>query len=446
MLNTVLTVRAHQANSHQKRGWEVFTDGVIRTVARERKGVVYLLWGKQAQDKARLVSPAQNLVLQCPHPSVRTPGPPPRPAPSARPAQRPGLVVRAVLMLSCLSAGRARRRAGPVGAQGVLWVQALQPDERVPGEERGRARGLGPEPVRAGGADCCGLVGGDELAAGARRGGRGEKRRMIIIAAGGGSTQRGGAAGAPAIAGDNNPGPDPLGGLLKKVFDAHGRRRRRLETHGRRATIEQFDTRLSPQSDSGRAPAILSPSARGSCTHAATRSAKALLRPQPSSSREAPRRWRASHPCLQRRGQREIQAAGRRLDALRTPHRWRGDPTTGNQKSSLCPLAAEHEDQRSVRVGERGRARTLREGDERLGPGADHEHVVRAGGEHVALRVLDVRNGEGALVLLKVLHHPHTASVAPASDHAELADVELRHVRNLVRGDVKENGVVHLGA
>lgn len=68
--------RSLQANSHQKRGWEVFTDGVIRTVSRESSGVVFMLWGKQAQDKARLVSQTtKHLVLQCPHPSVRSSAP-----------------------------------------------------------------------------------------------------------------------------------------------------------------------------------------------------------------------------------------------------------------------------------------------------------------------------------------------------------------------------------
>lgn len=69
LLNTVLTVRAHEANSHQKKGWEVFTDGVIRTVSREGRGTVFLLWGKPAQLKGALVDQGRHLVLQCAHPS-----------------------------------------------------------------------------------------------------------------------------------------------------------------------------------------------------------------------------------------------------------------------------------------------------------------------------------------------------------------------------------------
>lgn len=69
MLNAVLTVRPHQAASHAKLGWEKFTDAVVRAVAENRIGVVYMLWGKYAQSKCSMVDPTQNLILQSVHPS-----------------------------------------------------------------------------------------------------------------------------------------------------------------------------------------------------------------------------------------------------------------------------------------------------------------------------------------------------------------------------------------
>ncbi len=69
MLNSVLTVRAHQAASHAKRGWEKFTDAVVKAVAENRTGVVYMLWGKYAQTKCSVVNPKENLILQSVHPS-----------------------------------------------------------------------------------------------------------------------------------------------------------------------------------------------------------------------------------------------------------------------------------------------------------------------------------------------------------------------------------------
>lgn len=68
MLNATLTVRAHAAASHTGRGWEEFTDAVIRTVA-ARDNVVYMLWGSYAQRKAAFVDPSRNLILKSVHPS-----------------------------------------------------------------------------------------------------------------------------------------------------------------------------------------------------------------------------------------------------------------------------------------------------------------------------------------------------------------------------------------
>lgn len=69
MLNSVLTVRAHQANSHQGMGWEKFTDAVIRAVNEQDRPIVYMLWGRPAQNKAKSVNNPKHLLLKAPHPS-----------------------------------------------------------------------------------------------------------------------------------------------------------------------------------------------------------------------------------------------------------------------------------------------------------------------------------------------------------------------------------------
>lgn len=69
LLNATLTVRANQPGSHQKRGWEEFTDGVIRKLSNQRTGLIFLLWGKYAQAKAPLIDPTKHHILQAAHPS-----------------------------------------------------------------------------------------------------------------------------------------------------------------------------------------------------------------------------------------------------------------------------------------------------------------------------------------------------------------------------------------
>ena len=69
MLNAVLTVRAHQANSHQGIGWEQFTDAAIRILNQQDRPIVYLLWGAPAQKKAAKVDNPKHLLLKAPHPS-----------------------------------------------------------------------------------------------------------------------------------------------------------------------------------------------------------------------------------------------------------------------------------------------------------------------------------------------------------------------------------------
>ena len=69
MLNTVLTVRAHKANSHREKGWEEFTDAAIRAVNELDKPIVYILWGRPAQGKKSMLNNPKHLVLEAPHPS-----------------------------------------------------------------------------------------------------------------------------------------------------------------------------------------------------------------------------------------------------------------------------------------------------------------------------------------------------------------------------------------
>lgn len=69
LLNAVLTVRAHEAASHAGRGWEQFTDAVVRAIAERKEGVVYMLWGSYAQKKGAIADPRRNLILRAVHPS-----------------------------------------------------------------------------------------------------------------------------------------------------------------------------------------------------------------------------------------------------------------------------------------------------------------------------------------------------------------------------------------
>ncbi|MBE7034355.1 MAG: uracil-DNA glycosylase [Ruminococcaceae bacterium] len=69
LLNTVLTVRSGEANSHQNKGWENFTDEVIRQLNARRDGIVFLLWGNNAKKKKELITNPQHLILETVHPS-----------------------------------------------------------------------------------------------------------------------------------------------------------------------------------------------------------------------------------------------------------------------------------------------------------------------------------------------------------------------------------------
>lgn len=69
LLNTVLTVRAHQANSHRGIGWEEFTDAAIKILNEQDRPIVYLLWGKPAQMKKSMLNNPKHLILEAPHPS-----------------------------------------------------------------------------------------------------------------------------------------------------------------------------------------------------------------------------------------------------------------------------------------------------------------------------------------------------------------------------------------
>lgn len=69
LLNATLTVEAHQAGSHQGKGWETFTDHVIETLSRQRQNLVFILWGSYAKSKSALIDHNKHMVLTSPHPS-----------------------------------------------------------------------------------------------------------------------------------------------------------------------------------------------------------------------------------------------------------------------------------------------------------------------------------------------------------------------------------------
>ena len=69
LLNATLTVRAHSPGSHQGKGWEQFTDAVIKTISENCENIVFLLWGRYAQNKEALINPSKHLILKAAHPS-----------------------------------------------------------------------------------------------------------------------------------------------------------------------------------------------------------------------------------------------------------------------------------------------------------------------------------------------------------------------------------------
>lgn len=69
LLNNVLTVEAHLAGSHRGQGWETFTEDTIKYLSKNRKHLVFLLWGRDARNKAKLIDQTKHLVLEAPHPS-----------------------------------------------------------------------------------------------------------------------------------------------------------------------------------------------------------------------------------------------------------------------------------------------------------------------------------------------------------------------------------------
>ena len=69
LLNATMTVRAHEAGSHQKKGWEIFTDTIIHRLSEEKKGLIFLLWGGYAKKKAKLINADEHYILTSGHPS-----------------------------------------------------------------------------------------------------------------------------------------------------------------------------------------------------------------------------------------------------------------------------------------------------------------------------------------------------------------------------------------
>ncbi len=69
LLNTALTVRAHEANSHKNKGWEIFTDKIISLLSNREDPVIFVLWGGNARSKVKLIDKSKHYILEGPHPS-----------------------------------------------------------------------------------------------------------------------------------------------------------------------------------------------------------------------------------------------------------------------------------------------------------------------------------------------------------------------------------------
>lgn len=69
LLNAILTVRAHEAGSHKRKGWEKFTDAVLKKLSEEREGLVFMLWGEFAKKKGKMIDESKHLILKSGHPS-----------------------------------------------------------------------------------------------------------------------------------------------------------------------------------------------------------------------------------------------------------------------------------------------------------------------------------------------------------------------------------------
>ncbi|MEG2789600.1 MAG: uracil-DNA glycosylase [Romboutsia sp.] len=69
LLNTALTVRAHEANSHKDKGWEIFTDNIIKLLNEREESVIFILWGANARNKKKIINNKYHYVLEAPHPS-----------------------------------------------------------------------------------------------------------------------------------------------------------------------------------------------------------------------------------------------------------------------------------------------------------------------------------------------------------------------------------------
>ena len=69
MLNTTLTVKAHEANSHKDLGWEQFTDFIIKEISTHKENIVFVLWGAYAQKKSQLIDSQKHLIIKTAHPS-----------------------------------------------------------------------------------------------------------------------------------------------------------------------------------------------------------------------------------------------------------------------------------------------------------------------------------------------------------------------------------------
>jgi len=122
LLNAVLTVRAHTPASHGKKGWETLTDAAIKVLSAKRKGLVFLLWGKFAQQKAALIDAKKHHILTAAHPSGFS-------------ANKVGALIR-MEHSAGIAFFMSFRETYSIYAAGILWMSALLEGQRSAAEGR----------------------------------------------------------------------------------------------------------------------------------------------------------------------------------------------------------------------------------------------------------------------------------------------------------------------
>lgn len=162
LLNACLTVRRAAANSHSKQGWETFTDAAIAHIAKHTRDTAFLLWGKPAQKKGRLVSGSKHLVLTSPHPSPLSGACAGAPTPAHPHARTPPHTAAHRGFFGCGHFAKVNEHLHSLGLPGIDWtIQSLEAQQaaaeaeaaEAAAEEAAAAEGGGADAAASGGAD-----------------------------------------------------------------------------------------------------------------------------------------------------------------------------------------------------------------------------------------------------------------------------------------------------